>query len=165
MRALVQLAFGDKVPDCTKCGGEPRLRSTYGCDAPAVVECSCHGREPACACKGSGLRPFPVFHISCGSCHGAGCDECDEGAVPMYRCPAKLVDSYRDGRSIRTAFWYCMEYENSKVLPTAGGVADQSAQFVQSLRVFSSELGHIRKDQAEQAERDRIRSEARSRRG
>lgn len=27
--------FGELIPDCSKCEGEPTLRAQYGCDAPA----------------------------------------------------------------------------------------------------------------------------------
>lgn len=151
MRALVHLAYGEKIPDCTKCRGEPRLRPGYGCDEPAYAACNCHGQNAACGyCAGTGKAPLSVLAVTCSACGGLGCERCKDGARDLRRCPGKLVETTHGGRQVETAFWYAAQFAERSVLPAPGGLSEQSATWVQALRVYEHERGAIMRERAEE---------------
>ena len=152
----MHLVFGDGLPDCTKCEGEPRLRAEYGCDGESP--CPCGGAYDRCrTCEGTGKRV--VFSVSCGCL--AGCERCSgKGELPMFRCPGKLTAARPD---VRAAFWACRQYEDHGVMPAAGGLSDQSQGFLDYLRIYQHERGLIEKERRAQAERDAKRQGAKGR--
>lgn len=127
----MQLAYGEGVPDCTRCKKSAELRAEYGCDAPARS---------------------PVFYVSCSACWGSGCPECKDGSFPLYRCPGRLVEGRRD---VQRVFWHLQQEE----LPSAGGLADQAATFIEARRIYQHERGVIDRERAEKEERERIRQQ------
>jgi hypothetical protein len=77
----------------------------------------------------------------CFYCRGGqpGCPECkgtDE--IPIHTCPRRLIRSEH-----RAACLLAVEIEHG-VLPTAGGLLDQAAQFVEALPLLLNELDHWR---------------------
>lgn len=127
----MQLAYGEKVPDCTRCDKNEELRAEYGCDAPA---------------RG------PVLYVTCSACWGRGCDECEDGSLGLHRCPGKLVDGRRD---VQRVFWHLQQDE----LPSSGGLADQAGTFIEARRIYQHERGVIDRERAEKEERERIRQQ------
>lgn len=125
----MQLAYGEKVPDCTRCEKSAELRADYGCDGPARV---------------------PVLYVSCSTCWGHGCAECDDGSFALYRCPGKLVEGRSD---VSRAFWYLQQEE----LPAAGGLADQAATYIEARRIYQHERGVIDRERAEKEAREELR--------
>lgn len=135
MRALVRVNFGeDKIPDCTRCEGDGRLRALYGCDAPAESR---------------------VFGVTCSGCLGKGCERCHDGDKAMHRCPSKCLESHPSGPHIAQSFKLCVAYERSAVLPTMGGLADQSASWVEMLNAYEHERGVIEREKRAAEERKR----------
>jgi hypothetical protein len=138
MRALAHLAHGEKIPDCTKCEGEPRLRDRYGCDGPAQL---------------------PVLSVTCGTCGGSGfaapgekcAAGCTMGSLQLYRCPLKLVDDTPGGRAVYAAFGYCVE----DTLPSACGPADHPASFLELRRIYRSERAAIATANDPEAKKER----------
>lgn len=120
MRAAAQVAFGDVEARCPACVREPAMREEWGCDQPAEE---------------------PVFWITCTTCDGGDphCETCGGTAKQsMYRCPAnvlwpgagRLVDAY--------------QWSEKGLLPSEGGVADQPAILIRSLKEFGREVGRIK---------------------
>ena len=127
----MQLAYGEKIPDCTRCKKSEELREEYGCDAPARA---------------------PVFYVTCSTCWGSGCAACEEGSFPLHRCPGKLVEGRSD---VQRTFWHLQQEE----LPSAGGLADQAGTFLEARRIYQHERGVIDRERAEKEERERIRQQ------
>lgn len=135
----MQLAYGEKIPDCTRCDKAEELRAEYGCDAPARA---------------------PVLYVTCSACWGRGCEvpegtpapHCEDGSFPLYRCPGKLVEGRRD---VQRVFWHLQQDE----LPAAGGLADQAGTFIEARRIYQHERGVLERERAEKEERERIRRE------
>ena len=151
MRALAHLGLeADFEADCTRCFRAPELRRQYGCDREAGWPCFCD-ENPACKlCNGTGWRRGqPVFYILCGKCGGLDptCPKCEEGNVPMYRCPRKLVENEP---GVVEAYNACSRYP---VLPNAGGLSEQTTGYHQALRVFESERNQIQREAAEKAKK------------
>lgn len=151
MRALVRLAYG-KAPDCGRCAlGEEHVRREFGCDGSARLE---YDEQPQ--------RP-PVFWLSC-ECGGRDptCERCRRGQRPMYHCPARLLDGHPSGAMVERAFRMCAHYP---LLPTSGGVAEQSSTFLDALRVYRSECAAVEKEAHEEAERAAKAQERKRKRG
>lgn len=169
MRALVHLVYGEKVPDCTKCRGEERLRAQFGCDGPATSECYCRGR--GCAdCGGAGRLPLIVVEVSCQFCDGEGwaapdvaCTHCTRGNFPLYRCPKKLLEAHPSGVSIARAFTYAQHYESNGVLPAAGGMGDQTPGFLELLGIYNAERSAIARRNSPEAKKERQEAAKRKR--
>lgn len=137
MRALVHLAAGD-APDCTKCAdGEAYVRREFGCDGPVSMY---YERAP---------RPA-VLYITC-ECGGKDpeCQRCARGNMPLYHCPRRLLEAHPSGGDVLRAFRACQHYP---LLPASGGVAEQTAGFMEALSIYDSERHSIdeRKRKAEE---------------
>jgi len=150
MKALVHLAWGDKkVPDCTRCQGDPRVRSAFGCDGPA--------RDVVTG------TPLVVFRVSCSACggHDDECTHCNrDGMTPMFRCPKKLLaeDPALEDRLGRV-FRAWSHYRQHGTLPYAGGLAQQSVTCMTAFDVLSSELAMLEEEKREQDKSDQARRE------
>lgn len=102
------------------------MREPWGCDAPA---------------------PSPVFVMSCPRClvgGDAGCKVCGgRGTKLVYRCPASILRK-EEGHSIRelaAAF-------DAGFLPGPGAYSQQSARFVEALRIYRREISLIEEERS-----------------
>jgi hypothetical protein len=149
MKALVHLAWGDKkVPDCTRCEGDPRVRAAFGCDGPA--------RDNVTG------TPLVVFRVSCSACGGDGeCDQCDRNRMtPLFRCPKKLLaEAGPLGEKLGRVFHTWSHYRQHGVLPYAGGLAQQALTCMTAFDVMAGELAMLEKERRESDERDQVRRE------
>ena len=113
--------------DCSRCRlpENAHLREEWGCDEE----------------KPDGVRHQSVLLFeACDACAGRGCAACGKsGRVPMKRCPNALlepgaVDFVEDAQLLELG-----------VLPTAGGVCDQAAQWWLAVRIVLAERARVEK--------------------
>ena len=78
----------------------------------------------------------------------------------MFRCPGKLTERAPE---VRAAFWACRQYEDHGLLPSAGGLLEQTSGFVDYLHVYQQERGLIEKERQEKAKREAARAAANKR--
>jgi hypothetical protein len=69
----------------------------------------------------------------CGACLGDGCKECSRGFIKQQARPYSLVTE--EGADMFQAYCWFMNYGT---LPTAGGLAQQSAAFVDAVNFCDS---------------------------
>lgn len=111
--------------------GETRARCGVLCrDAENRISYGCDSRAKQALYRGT-----------CPACLGGDpdCDECEGyGEAFAHRCPTSQVD-----RATRT-FLDAYSWLERGVLPVAGALGDQSASFVEAVKLMDSERGLIR---------------------
>lgn len=158
MRALARRAWGEGVPDCSKCKRDEGIAQEFGCR-----------EEPA-------LRS--MYEITCSVCGGIGCERCErrdtapprmddyipagDGTMGVRRCPAKLGIGHDDVSRAFRAFIY---YDEHGTLPVAGGLHEQSAALVASFDIVRAEKIAIENERVKKQERDAKRQQMAAKRG
>ena len=104
---------GTRLPDCSLCRRPEnrRDREAWGCDAPA---------------------DRTVFTTGCSRCFGADpeCPTCDDGVVSYDSCPTSVIQAAPQAtqRGAAMAFNAYQQFDERGVLPSAGGMLDQTPQ-------------------------------------
>ena len=82
-------------------------------------------------CEGD--APIPQGFTTCIPCGGDGCEECGgQGHVPFMRCPRALLKGRAD--EIAALNYFHETHYPDGPLPGAGGLLDQPATFIRSMR-------------------------------
>lgn len=115
---VVAALITEKLPqDCRICRRVPRLRKQWGCD------------ERACE---------PTGYVHCHRCFGRDpeCVECDgdKRGIPVYDCPYRTMQG-----TVLRAIPYFGNWRGG-ILPVEGGLLDQSASFVEAMRILDAEV-------------------------
>lgn len=90
----------------------------------------CDECKPGQTCK----EQFPI-QFDCAVCDGKGCDECHEGVTELHGCPyaecvdEEMVSLAQLGNAYKQA-----------ILPTEGGLYDQSQLYVDMVQFWCREL-------------------------
>jgi hypothetical protein len=87
-------------------------------------------------CEDEGTDAEPI-EIECPACNGTGCDECTNGNWILKGCPNRYCDSIGQFVSMADLF-------NEGLPPVAGGSLDQSASFVDAVRILKYEENRIK---------------------
>ena len=103
----------------------PEKRAAWGCDAPA---------------------PSAIFRGTCPRCLGGdpSCPDCEGFGERMFkRCPNGVQDE--GSRRMLSAYGWLQR----GVLPTQGALEDQTAAFVEAVRLIETERGLIHQSEME----------------
>lgn len=71
--------------------------------------------------------------IECPTCEGKGCEECDDGKFELATCPHSFIGDTFMLVQLSDLF-------DKGMAPIAGGVLDQSVQFLKLHRMFRNEV-------------------------
>lgn len=126
---VVAALLTERLPqDCRICRRVPRLREQWGCD------------ESACD---------PTGYVHCHRCYGRDpeCPECegDQRGIPVYDCPYRTA-----APTVLRALPFYANWRNG-LLPVPGGLLDQSASFVDAMRMLDSEVAEAERVASEKA--------------
>lgn len=113
---------------CRKPGNE-HLREEWGCDEPTTT---------------------PQLWIPCVSCSDGGpdCRACEgRGFEPIYRCPRKLLDP-------EAGEWLFLHRHWPGALPLAGGLMDQPAIYVSTMRIIDHACDEMKREIDAEREKD-----------
>jgi hypothetical protein len=83
------------------------------------------------------------FGCECPQCDGVGCDECEEGFFYLRECGRKYT------REMITAVNLATYAEDKGILPTSGGMLDQSSWFISLWSAMSNEQASIDRQRME----------------
>ena len=100
----------------------------------ALIRCGqlcreCRGDE--CRSIGRGNR------IECPTCHGRGCELCDNGHITTTECLQKIAAPVSDAMMM-------IDLAEKGHLPVAGGVLDQSQWFMEAYRFYQTDVQTIK---------------------
>ena len=93
------------------------------------------------SCNDLGTETEPI-EIECPACDGNGCDECNLGAIKIMGCPNTFCREVTQAVNLADLFEKGMP-------PISGGALDQSAWFIESVRVLSNEESALRAESYE----------------
>lgn len=121
--AALALQFGRLKQKCdgpNGCKANPEARKAWGCDEPPIK------------------RPF---EFACPYCAGAGCDACDgTGTLGLSRCPHVELAGAHEEFAVASTF----HVVEAGILPSEGGLTDQTAQWVQAFGLLSAYFNDCR---------------------
>lgn len=109
---------------------------------------------------GDGCRRF---RISCSRCLGTrdDCARCSgTGLVWIEEKPSSYIGQRRDVWHFMDAY---IQLHSRQILPQEGGWLDQSAAFVDAVRIADQERGRLESQESASGRDDRVRSEAAAR--
>lgn len=158
MKVAAHVAYGNVSLKCPACTGPDAeaLRDMEGCDFTQRFG------EPTIDAKGKVYEEFkghaPRMSITCTLCAGrdASCPVCRGGGEePVFQCPGTVCDI--DTARVMQAY---TDYQNG-ILPDAGGMYDQSAPFVDMMRVVGSELAALQAEDRKHAKSKKSSTNAR----
>ncbi len=121
----VAARHGQLEQTCKLCRTSSELRKKWGCDKPVekplfMLECV--------RCNGPGQDP------NCGLCKGTGLE-------PIYRCPWKIMSS-----EVGQMYELYDLVQRGVGLPSSGGTQDQSAVFLEAMRLIKIEEGRYEQE-------------------
>ena len=115
--------IGDLEMDCSICIRTPSVRIAWGCDKPTSN---------------------PFINIECPRCWSLDleCEKCKgTGLIGIDRCPYKSISP----EIFRLASYYS-DWKEGR-LPVAGGICDQSARYVQAMKLMDKVIAKSRKEE------------------